>query len=144
MTTAAPRARRSELATPASSEKMCAKTPTSGADLVFLDLEDACAPLAKVGARRTAIDALTGQDWGRTLRAVRVNGLDTQWCHDDIIDIVRPSGGISSSVERSTPKRRENGRHTVPKPGTRARIRPAQPRARYVRTTRSPERARSF
>jgi citrate lyase subunit beta/citryl-CoA lyase len=82
------RARRSELATPASSEKMCAKAPSSGADLVFLDLEDACAPLAKEGARGIAVAALTGQDWGRTLRAVRVNGLDTPWCHDDIIEVV--------------------------------------------------------
>jgi citrate lyase subunit beta/citryl-CoA lyase len=55
---------------------------------VFLDLEDACAPIAKEGARATAVAALTGQDWGRTIRAVRVNGLDTVWCHDDIIEIV--------------------------------------------------------
>src|SRR5438045_9670980 len=82
------RARRSELATPASSEKMCAKAPTSGADLVFLDLEDACAPSAKESARTIAVEALTGQDWGRTARAVRINGLDTIWCHDDVIEIV--------------------------------------------------------
>jgi citrate lyase subunit beta/citryl-CoA lyase len=84
----APRARRSELATPASSEKMCVKSAASGADLVFLDLEDACAPLAKEGARSIAAAALTQQDWGRTVRAVRVNGPDTQWCHDDIIEVV--------------------------------------------------------
>jgi len=83
-----PRARRSELATPASSEKMCAKAPTSGADLVFLDLEDACAPNAKEGARSIAVEALTGQDWGRTVRAVRVNGLDTPWCHGDVVEVV--------------------------------------------------------
>ena len=83
-----PRARRSELATPASSEKMCARAPSSGADLVFLDLEDACAPSAKVGARAIAVTALADQDWGRTVRAVRVNGLDTIWCHDDIIEVV--------------------------------------------------------
>jgi citrate lyase subunit beta / citryl-CoA lyase len=85
---AGPRARRSELATPASSEKMCTKAASSGADLVFLDLEDACAPSAKESARGIAVAALTGQDWGRTVRAVRVNGLDTVWCHDDIIEIV--------------------------------------------------------
>ncbi|NUU21766.1 MAG: CoA ester lyase [Streptomycetaceae bacterium] len=84
----APRPRRSELATPASSERMCAKAPRSGADLVFLDLEDACAPSAKESARATAVAALTGQDWGSTLRAVRINGIDTVWCHDDIIEIV--------------------------------------------------------
>src|SRR5262249_6858603 len=84
----APRARRSELATPASSERMCEKAPTSGADLVFLDLEDACAPSMKEAARAIAVGALTGLDWGRTVRAVRVNGLDTPWCHDDIIEVV--------------------------------------------------------
>ena len=84
----APRARRSELATPASSERMCEKAASSGADLVFLDLEDACAPSAKEAARSIAVSALTGQDWGRTVRAVRVNGLDTPWCHGDIIEIV--------------------------------------------------------
>lgn len=88
MTTREPRARRSELATPASSEKMCAKAPSAGADLVFLDLEDACAPAAKESARGIAVDALRELDWGRTVRAVRVNGLDTIWCHDDIIEIV--------------------------------------------------------
>ena len=51
----APRSRRSELATPASSERMCEKAPSSGADLVFLDLEDACAPVAKEGARAIAV-----------------------------------------------------------------------------------------
>jgi citrate lyase subunit beta/citryl-CoA lyase len=83
-----PRARRSELATPASSEKMCMKAASSGADLVFLDLEDACAPIAKEAARATAVAALTGQDWGRTVRAVRVNGIDTPWCYGDIIEVV--------------------------------------------------------
>jgi citrate lyase subunit beta/citryl-CoA lyase len=67
---------------------MCEKAAGSGADLVFLDLEDACAPLAKEGARATVVAALTGLDWGRTLRAVRINGLDTVWCHDDVIEVV--------------------------------------------------------
>ncbi len=67
---------------------MCEKAAASGADLVFLDLEDACAPVAKEAARGTAVDALTGCDWGRTVRAVRVNGLDTPWCHGDIIEVV--------------------------------------------------------
>ncbi|MFB4298779.1 HpcH/HpaI aldolase/citrate lyase family protein [Actinomadura sp. NTSP31] len=83
-----PRIRRSELATPASDEHMCRKAARSGADLVFLDLEDACAPAAKERARGIAVAALTGLDWGRTVRAVRVNGLDTRWCHDDVIEVV--------------------------------------------------------
>ncbi len=84
----APRARRSELATPASSERMCEKAPVSGADLVFLDLEDACAPAVKESARAIAVGALTGLDWGRTVRAVRINGIDTPWCHGDVIEVV--------------------------------------------------------
>ena len=34
------------------------------------------------------VGALTGLDWGRTARAVRINGLDTPWCHGDIIEVV--------------------------------------------------------
>src|SRR6266513_2219518 len=82
------RARRSELATPASSERMCEKAPSSGADLVFLDLEDACAPSAKETARGIAVAALTDLDWGRTVRAVRINGIETPWCYGDIIEVV--------------------------------------------------------
>jgi citrate lyase subunit beta/citryl-CoA lyase len=67
---------------------MCEKAPRAGADLVFLDLEDACAPSVKESARATAVGALTGLDWGRTVRAVRINGIDTPWCHGDIIEVV--------------------------------------------------------
>jgi citrate lyase subunit beta / citryl-CoA lyase len=67
---------------------MCEVAARAGADLVFLDLEDACAPAAKESARATAVAALTDLDWGRTIRAVRINALDTQWCHDDIIEVV--------------------------------------------------------
>jgi citrate lyase subunit beta/citryl-CoA lyase len=67
---------------------MCQRAPTAGADLVFLDLEDACAPAVKEQARSIAIEALRGLDWGRTVRAVRVNGIDTPWCHGDIIEVV--------------------------------------------------------
>lgn len=82
------RTRRSELATPASNASMCAAAARSDADLVFLDLEDACAPAMKEAARGIAARALTELDWGRTTRAVRINGLDTPWCHDDLIEVV--------------------------------------------------------
>ncbi len=67
---------------------MCEKAARSGADLVFLDLEDACAPAVKESARQTTIAALTNLDWGRTVRAVRINGLDTPWCYGDVIEVV--------------------------------------------------------
>jgi citrate lyase subunit beta/citryl-CoA lyase len=44
--------------------------------------------MAKEAARDTAVAALTNFDWGRTVRAVRVNGLETPWCHGDIIEVV--------------------------------------------------------
>lgn len=87
-----PRARRSELATPASSERMSEKASLVGADLVFLDLEDACAPAVKESSRAIAVGALKGLDWGRTIRAVRINGIDTPWCHGDIIEVVTGAG----------------------------------------------------
>ena len=37
---------------------------------------------------RIAVAALIDLDWGRTVRAVRINGLETPWCHGDIIDVV--------------------------------------------------------
>ena len=84
--------RRSELALPACNDHMFVKGVTCGADLVFLDLEDATPVGLKVASRAKAIEALTQLDWGRTARAIRINGLDTQWCHDDIIEIVTHAG----------------------------------------------------
>ncbi|GLY38895.1 citrate lyase subunit beta [Amycolatopsis sp. NBRC 101858] len=80
--------RRSELATPATSERMFTKAAASGADLVFLDLEDAVAPAMREKARGLAVRALTEHDWGATTRAVRVNGIHTKWAHGDIIEVV--------------------------------------------------------
>jgi citrate lyase subunit beta / citryl-CoA lyase len=84
--------RRSELAIPASNDHMFDKIASLGADLIFLDLEDAVAPAHKEASREKAIKALTELDWGRTARAIRINGLDTQWCHDDIIEVVTRAG----------------------------------------------------
>ncbi|MFE6861959.1 HpcH/HpaI aldolase/citrate lyase family protein [Nocardia sp. NPDC057668] len=80
--------RRSELALPACNDHMFAKALSCGADLVFLDLEDATPESLKESAREKAITALTEMDWGRTVPAIRINGLDTKWCHDDIIEVV--------------------------------------------------------
>ncbi|UGT61085.1 HpcH/HpaI aldolase/citrate lyase family protein [Nocardia asteroides] len=84
--------RRSELALPACNDHMFAKAVTLGADLVFLDLEDATPVSLKEGSREKAITALNELDWGRTARAIRINGLDTQWCHDDVIEVVTRAG----------------------------------------------------
>jgi citrate lyase subunit beta/citryl-CoA lyase len=84
--------RRSELAVPASNDNMFSKAAGCGADLVFLDLEDAVPAAFKEESRSKAITALNDIDWGRTARAIRINGLDTQWCHDDVIEVVMRAG----------------------------------------------------
>lgn len=90
--------RRSELAVPASNDNMFEKGARCGADLVFLDLEDAVAPAFKQEARMKAIAALNDIDWGRTARAIRINGLDTQWCHDDVVDVVTKAGANLDTI----------------------------------------------
>lgn len=84
--------RRSELAVPASNDNMFDKAAGCGADLVFLDLEDAVPAAFKEESRAKAISALNDLDWGRTARAIRINGLDTRWCHDDLIEVVTNAG----------------------------------------------------
>ena len=86
------RIRRSELSTPAHSQRMIAKAAASAADLAFLDLEDAVAPSAKVASRKNVIAGLNELDWGSTVRSYRVNSVDTQWCHDDIAEVVTGAG----------------------------------------------------
>lgn len=92
------RLRRSELSTPGTSPKMMAKAAESGADLVFLDLEDAVAPAEKPGARKLIVDALTGLDWRSKIRACRINGTQTPWCHDDLIEVVSGAGSCLDVV----------------------------------------------
>ena len=67
------RPRRSTLAVPGSNPRFLEKAQDLAADEVFLDLEDAVAPLAKQEARRLIVDALNTGDWGGKIRAVRVN-----------------------------------------------------------------------
>ena len=80
--------RRSCLSVPGSSEKMLGKAPNLGADMVFLDLEDAVAPLEKEAARDKVVKAINDLDWGDTVLCVRVNAWDTKWTYRDVIHVV--------------------------------------------------------
>jgi citrate lyase subunit beta/citryl-CoA lyase len=84
--------RRSCLAVPASSEKMMGKAAGLPADMVFLDLEDAVAPLEKEGARAKAVDAIKNLDWGDKVLCVRINSWDTKWTAFDVIEVVGNAG----------------------------------------------------
>src|SRR3954447_16495168 len=89
---AAMRPRRSCLAVPGSSVKMLDKAQGLPADQVFLDLEDAVAPLAKPDARKNIVAALNDGDWGGRIRTVRVNDLTTPWTYRDVIEVVEGAG----------------------------------------------------
>src|SRR5919106_836241 len=83
--------RRSCLSVPGSSEKMMGKAPNLGADMVFLDLEDAVAPLEKEASRDKVVKAINDLDWGDTVLCVRVNAWDTKWTYRDVIHVAENS-----------------------------------------------------
>ncbi len=86
------RPHRSELAVPATNARALEKAPTLGADVVFLDLEDAVAPDDKDRARELAISALLELDWSACSVSVRINGLDTPWCYRDVVEVMERAG----------------------------------------------------
>jgi citrate lyase subunit beta / citryl-CoA lyase len=86
------RSRRSCLAVPGSNPRFLDKAKSLPADQVFLDLEDSVAPMAKVGARATVVEALTSGGWGDMVRVVRVNDWTTQWTYGDVIEVVEGAG----------------------------------------------------
>jgi citrate lyase subunit beta/citryl-CoA lyase len=67
---------------------MMAKAAGLGADMVFLDLEDAVAPLEKEAARGQVVEAINTLDWGEAVLCVRVNAWDTEWTYRDVVDVV--------------------------------------------------------
>jgi citrate lyase subunit beta/citryl-CoA lyase len=71
---------------------MLAKGPTLPADMVFMDLEDSVAPLAKEEARGNIVEALKTNDWGDKTVVVRINSIDTQWAADDLKTVVEGAG----------------------------------------------------
>ncbi|MEV0454651.1 HpcH/HpaI aldolase/citrate lyase family protein [Catellatospora methionotrophica] len=92
------RSRRSCLAVPGSSVKMLGKAQGLPADQVFLDLEDAVAPLAKPEARKNIVAALNEGDWAGKTRVVRVNDLTTPWTYTDVIAIVEGAGANLDAI----------------------------------------------
>jgi len=92
------RLRRSCLAVPGSSEKMLGKAATLPADMVFIDLEDAVAPLEKTDETRARVVRALRGEWVAPTRAVRVNGVATRWCFRDIVHIVEGAGSVLDCI----------------------------------------------
>jgi len=79
---------------------MFEKAMKSGADFIFLDLEDAVAPDDKLRARKNIIEAINDMDWkghGVTI-SVRINGLDTQYMVRDVVDLVEQCGAKLETI----------------------------------------------
>jgi len=71
---------------------MLQKAPGLPADMVFMDLEDAVAPLEKEAARAKVVDAVKNLDWADKVLCVRVNAWDTKWTYGDVIEVVGNAG----------------------------------------------------
>jgi len=71
---------------------MAERAAASGADQVILDLEDAVAPADKAAARAGAVESLRGLDFGRAVRSVRVNDVESPWCEDDLAALIVGAG----------------------------------------------------
>ena len=86
------RSRRSNLAVPGSSPKMLDKARGLAVDQLFMDIEDAVAPLAKPDARKNIVAALNEGGYDGKVRSVRVNDWTTPWTYTDVIEVVQGAG----------------------------------------------------
>jgi citrate lyase subunit beta/citryl-CoA lyase len=81
------RPRRSVLYMPGSNARAIEKARTLPADAIILDLEDSVTPDAKEAARSQVVQAVRAGGFGAREIFVRINGLDTPWCVDDLAAI---------------------------------------------------------
>jgi len=89
-------AARSSLCVPADDRRKLEKALSSATDQVVVDFEDAVSANRKLAAREVAVEALA-QGHSKNV-VVRINGLDTDWWHDDLAAIVNKDLGISGIV----------------------------------------------
>jgi len=66
------------------------------ADQVFMDIEDAVAPLAKPQARVNIVAALNEGGYEGRVRTVRVNDWTTAWTYADVVEVV---GGAGANLD---------------------------------------------
>jgi citrate lyase subunit beta/citryl-CoA lyase len=94
------RPRRSCLYMPGANPRALEKAKTLPADMLILDLEDAVAPDAKAEARQVIHNAVNERAYARREVVIRINGLDTQWGHDDLTMAVaaKPDGILVPKV----------------------------------------------
>ena len=77
---------------------MQTKAATLDADQVLFDLEDATAPPGNGGRASAGGRIVKTLDFGRRAVAMRVNGVDTQWCYRDVVEVVEAAGDRLDTV----------------------------------------------
>lgn len=77
-------ARRSWLFVPGDSERKLAKGPSTGADILILDVEDSVSPARKTAARRMVAEYLGSAARDGAPLWVRINGLHTPYWQEDV------------------------------------------------------------
>ena len=77
---------------PASRPNMIEKAAASAADAVCIDLEDAVIVDEKPASRANVVRAFRELDFGRKLKAFRINGLDTPFAYRDLVEVVEEVG----------------------------------------------------
>jgi citrate lyase subunit beta/citryl-CoA lyase len=77
---------------PASRPNMIEKAAASDADAVCIDLEDAVIVDEKPASRANVVRAFRELDFGRKLKAFRINGLDTPFAYRDLVEVVEEVG----------------------------------------------------
>ncbi|MGR3291329.1 MAG: L-malyl-CoA/beta-methylmalyl-CoA lyase [Paracoccaceae bacterium] len=86
------RPNRCQLFGPGSRTELFEKMAKSAADVVNLDLEDSVAPGDKDSARANVIAAINDIDWQDKILSVRINGLDTEYWYQDVVEILEQAG----------------------------------------------------
>ena len=74
---------RSVLYIPGSKDRALDKARSLAVDAIIFDLEDAVSPSEKPAARETLAAALAQGGYGKRVKVVRINSLDTVWGEDD-------------------------------------------------------------
>jgi malyl-CoA/(S)-citramalyl-CoA lyase len=84
---------RSMLFVPGSRPDMIEKAVSrGGADAICLDLEDSVSADEKAASRGHVVRALQQHEFGRRIRMVRINALDTPFAYRDVIEVVEAVG----------------------------------------------------
>jgi malyl-CoA/(S)-citramalyl-CoA lyase len=87
------RPNRCQLFGPGSRPQIFEKMAASAADVINLDLEESVSPADKPQARKNIIDAINTIDWGSKTVCVRINGLDTEFWHRDVMEVLEGTNG---------------------------------------------------